>query len=573
MSKDFPASVVLENIERCYVFCIKTQDGYELTWQVHRTYDEQLASYLVIGKYADYHKLLDHYIQLETMIEHMPCNVYWMDNDLTHIGCNQNVLDMLNLSKEKYVGSTYEELSQWARWPEGLATSFKSDDIEVMRSGNPKLNVEEPLFNDAEGKPLYLLTSRVPLCDVAGKIVGVAGISTDITQQKEALHAAESARQRQADFIANMSHDIKTPITGMLGLLQSINQMTDDTEIKRLVKMFATTTTSLLSLLDDSIDAIKIRTGQLKLSLSPFNLYELVNKNIRLIQPSAENKNIRVNFDYDVNLPHCFVGDKNFINRILLNLIGNAIKFTSEGSVLISVHQLTVIDRKYTCQISVKDTGIGIPLEKQEVIFAEFTRLEPTYKSEYEGHGIGLYTVKNFVNQMGGTIDVESEVGKGSEFKVVLTLDLASDQTISDQVTDFLAISHSNKQQVEQRGRFLVVEDNKLASGMVKGTLSHLGIQADIVETGCDALALIKQVQYDAVLMDIGLPDMDGFEVTQMIRQLADPKKSQIKVIGLSGHADKTHRHLCLKAGMNDMISKPLSAAVAKEVVDACVGQ
>lgn len=564
----------LKNISDVFIYCTETKEGHELTWQIHKLNSSLTVGYFVIGKYAQYRNILNKYLQLETMINHMPCNVYWMDKDLTHIGCNQNVLDMLDLKKDKYIGSTYEELSDWANWPEGLGDSFKGDDKEVLATGEPKLNVEEPAFKDANGRNIYLLTSRVALRDTSGTVVGVAGISTDITQLKEALKNSELAQRKQADFISNMSHDIKTPITGMIGLLQQMYEQSNDEKFKILVKELVETTASLLSLLHDSIEAIKIRTGKFKFTPTSFDFHQLVEDSCRLIKPSLLLKKLDFTFCYPKDCPDCFIGDRNLINRILVNLLGNAVKFTEKGRISLSVKVLERSADNYILEIRVSDSGVGIPREKTVLIFEEFTRLEPSHEGKYEGHGIGLFTVKNYIEKMNGTIRVRSIEGKGSSFAITLPLKVSKEQNIPNTYVDYLEVKKKITSNSERKEKVsvLLVEDTKTAGFMVKNMLEKYGAVVDWVETGKSALDSFKKKPYHIVLLDIGLPDMDGLTVAETIRHLPDKAGVSVTIIGLSAHAEKTHFKKCMKAGMDSMISKPLSPDQAQEIATQLPG-
>jgi two-component system aerobic respiration control sensor histidine kinase ArcB len=552
-----------------YRFNSESKEGYQLSWEIHAIpQGDKSVVYLLIGKYALYPQLLNNYLQLMTMIEHMPCNVYWMDKNLKHIGCNQNILKMINVSKEQYIGSTYDDLSKWGKWPEGLADSFKGDDLEVLRTGKPKLNVEEPGFINLYGRMVYHLTSRVPLFDTSGRVVGVAGISTDITSIKDALQSAEASRQRQADFIANMSHDIKTPITGIIGLLREMHRESVSASQKRLIESIVDTTSELLSLLNDGIEAIQIRSGKLRLSNAPFNFRQLIEKNERLVRPGVLLKNLSIDCDYPKTVPDCFVADENFLNRILVNLLGNAVKFTVAGRISIKVRAKELTKETYLLEIAVSDTGIGIPDDKKEAIFEEFTRLNPSHLGKYDGHGLGLYTVKNYLQEIGGTITVDSQLGMGSTFTVTVPVGHSEDQSIQSEKVDFLSDEKISEEWSGGKLSVLLVEDNPMAANMAQGLLLKLGAQVVCAKNGEKAIAAVKAHSFDLIFMDIGLPDMDGLEATRQIRAYTQSKQPNLCIMGLSGHADKTHKQLCIDAGMDDMMSKPLLPKDAKVTLE-----
>lgn len=551
----------------------------EFSWVVHKVSASD-TSYLLIGKFSSYRKILNKYLSLEVMLEHMPCNVYWMDKELTHLGCNQNVLDMCGISREQYNGSTYEEISEWANWPDGLASSFKSDDIQVLTTGQPKLNVQEPAFKASDGSDLYLLTSRVPLRDSSGDIVGVGGISTDITEfvltrkkMEASIKALNTANKAKSEFMRNMGHDIRTPITGMIALIQHLYTSAPTQYIKKNAKELMDTTAELLHLLNEILEVTKLESGQYESLNEIFNLRSLVQSNERLIKPMLKTKNLNFKLLIDKNLPHCFFGQKNFINRILLNTLGNAIKFTKKGTVTLELKLLKEEDNNASICISISDTGIGIPKNKIDIIFNNFSRLTPSYENEFDGHGLGLYIVKKYVDQMGGTVTVDSQEGKGTTINIMLSLAISSDKQALENPTEFLTDyvseettvpdSLEGSADVSSIINVLVVEDSPLAGMMVVNLLESLGCKCSIVESGTDALRSVRKFKYDLIVLDIGLPDMEGTLVAQKLREM----KIASPIIGLSGHAEKEYKVKCIDSGMNNMYTKPLSPLKGEEII------
>jgi len=312
-----------------------------------------------------------------------------------------------------------------------------------------------------------------------------------------------------------------------------------------------------------------------------------------------------VNYQSDI---YCFVGMQRFLGRILLNLLANAVKFTEKGTVGISVFTTRKEEDQCELEIRISDTGIGIPDDKREFIFEHFSRLTPSYKGTYKGYGLGLYTVKNYVGAMGGTIEVESELGKGSTFIVKLPLaeapgdacvvtaekQFSLGEASIDPVTFHGGGAYSKaskKKDTKKKGtsahvaskattskdntatRILIVEDNPLAAKMAAAKFESLHCVVDVAETGEEGVNRVKENHYHAIMMDIGLPDTDGLTVTRQIRTLDDQTRSAIPIIALSGHVGESHKAGCIEAGMNGVTSKPLSDEEAQFVLSKFVNK
>lgn len=587
---DFSADIEFLSRGNTQVVRTSTAHGQAFSWIIQQINTESASYFLLIGKFPSYREICNKYLQLETILEHMPCNVYWMDKDLTHLWCNQNVLKMCGVTKGQYVGSTYEDISKWANWPEGLSNSFKKDDLEVLTTGKSKLNVLEKSFITAEGHEVYLLTSRVPLKDNNGDIIGVGGISTDITElmqskrkMEEMIQALDQANKAKSSFMANMSHDIRTPITGMIALIQKLYNTAPDTSFQENAKTLMDTTSELLSLLNDILETVKIESGDTKNKEVAFNLKDLLDKNRCIVQPLIEAKNLKLLVEFSQDCPNCFIGNKIFIKRILLNMIGNAIKFTEQGGIFIKIEVFKIKGKKITLKMIIKDTGIGMPEDKKKVIFEKFEKLSHSHEGKYDGHGLGLFIVKSYLNLMRGSVEVDSEVGKGSTFSFLLPFRIAPDQHLHEEKIEYIVESDKyffKDQPTEERprslapltSRILVVEDSPLAAIMVTELLTTLGVNVVLSESGEDAIKQVEKTNFDLVFMDIGLPNIDGLEATKIIRASNNlPYAKKMPIIGLSAHTAGEYKVQCIEAGMNAMISKPLSPACAKDILSQYV--
>ncbi|MBA4260197.1 MAG: hybrid sensor histidine kinase/response regulator, partial [Chitinophaga sp.] len=336
----------------------------ELIWSIEIIPFEQFKFYVIKTTNFTQKKHKEAIHNLETLIENMPCNVYWMDKNCLMVGCNQNVLNMLQMRKNDFIGKSYEELSTLCRWPEGLALKLKNDDLTVLNTGNPILDVEDPPIPNQNGSFFYFLTSRVPLYSQNGEIIGVAGISTDISALKHAQKQAEAANLAKTEFIANMSHDIRTPLTGVIGLSEILEQSLQHPEEKEKAHLLHGSGEELLHMLNDILD--DIRAGNLRetdLNNHAFDLHQCIANLIRLESPATRLKGLALKTDITPAVPRYIHSDRNKIHRILLNLMGNAIKFTQSGCITLGVDCLHCDDKEAHLKFSVSDTGIGIPEE------------------------------------------------------------------------------------------------------------------------------------------------------------------------------------------------------------------
>lgn len=402
LSLDFSLDSCLLSREKTQIIRTQTKQGHPFSWIIHRVFSDKEVNYLLIGRFPSYKEIFNKYLQLETMLEHMPCNVYWMDKELTHLGCNQNVLKMCGVKKNQYVGSTYEDIAKWANWPEGLADSFKGDDLLVLKTGAPTLNVLEKPFLTAQGNVVHLLTSRVPLRDPNGEIIGVGGISTDIsdiTDLVKSKEKAEAANRSKTEFLANMSHDVKTPLQGVVGMAQLLACNPDvPVNIREQAETIYACGLQVVSFFDSCLELSKIEMSEWAMKVQFFSVRKLMDNLFALFLPTAEKKNLKLTMDCDASIPDRVEGHYDSIYRVLLNLMGNALKFTETGGVSVSVFLgEKALDEKVNIIFTVEDTGIGIPEDNYRVIFEKLSRLTPSYKGSVEGHGIGLYIVDQYV--------------------------------------------------------------------------------------------------------------------------------------------------------------------------------
>ena len=576
-------------------------------WNVSCVKNEHQEIYkiLVGNEVSELEQLKKQNDVLNYIIKKVPGYVFWKDKNSALQGCNENFARQVGFKEtEDVIGKTDRDLP----WTLEETKAFLRDDQEIMRTGKSKLNIEERQ-RQLDGHIATLLTNKVPMKDLSGNINGILGIYIDITELKEtqaalkqAKEQAELANKVKTEFIANMSHDIRTPITGMLGLTQEIIDQTQDPLIREDGELLIGATDELLQLLNEIIEIVKIESGKMMVEPESFDLAELVERNINLFRPAAQHKSLKIMAKMASGVPQYVYGYRFYLDRILLNLLSNATKFTAQGHVTVSVKgvanhsemsfnqanksatEKTSLGALITLQITIEDTGIGIPEDKYETIFEHFSRLTASYQGIYKGSGLGLYTVKRYLEAMNGKIQVESEEGKGSRFIVTLPFKVATHSDYQRQ--SVLAPGSKSMHPVEKAksepvtsitepmdvlARVLVVEDNPLATKMVAKILHEHQCAADIATTGAAALKQLNAQDYDLIFMDLGLPDISGLKVTQKIRTLSDMHRSQVPIVVLTGHVDAEKRAKCEAAGVNDMLTKPIHSLAVESMLQRFV--
>lgn len=424
---------------------------------------------------------------------------------------------------------------------------------------------------------------------------------------------SEMANQAKSEFIANMSHDIRTPMTGVTGMLEELTHLEEDinkalrhepvarqnlrdiiTNTRSYVSTAKESTDMLLGMFNDILETVQLDSGKVDATPEEFKLDEEVKKQVLLLSSTARNNKLDLIVKIAPGTPNHFFGLRRLLDRTLLNLISNALKFTSKGSVIIRVSSLSCENflpgKTAKICIVVEDTGIGIPEDKFDVIFENFSRLTPSYKGVYKGTGLGLYAVKHYVDAMSGYINIESKLGEGSKFILTIPLELSSDETslggteskgdeltlretliANDEMEPILPGASDKKDEGADSDllKILITEDNAAAAMGVKVQLRRMGYDSDHAPSGEEAIKLASSNDYVLVLMDIGLPVISGIDAARGIRSIPDEKKSQVPIVALTGHENK--KQVCRDAGMQDLIPKPASMENLAQIIEAYV--
>jgi signal transduction histidine kinase/DNA-binding response OmpR family regulator len=373
--------------------------------------------------------------------------------------------------------------------------------------------------------------------------------------------AADVANRAKSDFLANISHELRTPMNGIIGLSQLLADMSEG-EPKELASAVTNSSRNLLILLNDVLDLSKIEAGELTLERIPFDIRRTVLQAVDLLKPIASRKSVILDSNISPIIPERIMGDPARLQQIINNLIGNSIKFTEEGYVRIDVNSNKSSDGKPEIHIYVEDTGIGIPGDKQEMIFQKFTQADVSTARKYGGTGLGLSITKELVEEMGGTIGVDSIEGKGTTFFVKIPIEIA--ETGADEGT---SEDTNKKASLNLNARILVVDDHPVNLLFMRKVLKKMGFDnADEASGGKEATEMAREIEYDLIFMDCQMPDIDGFEASKIIRE-AEEYIGDIKIIAVTADAMKGAREKCLDSGMNDYISKPVDIEKLKDVL------
>ncbi len=447
----------------------------------------------------------------------------------------------------------------------------------------------ETIRTRQDGAQIDVSLAISPICDDSGRVIGASTIARDISQRKlaereleQAKKAAEETSRAKSQFLANMSHEIRTPMNGVLGMTElALNtQMTDEQrEYLQTVKQSAD---SLLTIINDILDFSKIEAGRMELDLTVFSLRNWLDEVLRPFSVRAREKGLSLDCRVEWDVPDLVVGDVGRLRQVVVNLIGNAIKFTDTGKIRVDIDKYWYDHHDVVLHFSVTDTGIGIPADKQETIFEAFTQADTSTTRNYGGTGLGLSICAQLVGLMGGKIWINSRAGHGSTFHFTAWLSVPKEKEEASALEPTLpspALSNGNGHSTSETVsplNVLVAEDNQVNQELARRLLLKSGHQAHVVSNGHEALEALESHRFDVVLMDIQMPRMDGFEATAKIREQQYPTGQRVPIVAMTAHAMQGDRQRCLQAGMDDYLSKPVDpqalAAVLRKVATQQAG-
>jgi PAS domain S-box-containing protein len=435
----------------------------------------------------------------------------------------------------------------------------------------------EAFMPNMRGCEAFLQGSATALYDSEGNITGAIESLRNITESKKAQEAlrmakddAEAAARAKSEFLANMSHEIRTPlnaIIGMTGILLDTPLEPDQRDYMEIVRSSGDV---LISVINNILDFTKIEEGKREMEKQPFELSKCIEDAMDLLTPVAAEKYINFYYHIDTGIPKRLQGDVTSISQVLINLLGNAIKFTDSGEVSVHISGESLVNGTIKLFFSVKDTGIGIPQDRMHSLFQSFSQVDMSTTRKYGGTGLGLAISKKLVQLMGGTIWAKSEVGKGSTFCFTILADAATPEQclqIQENPPEF-----DLPYDISDHLKLLIAEDNLVNQKVALLMLRKLGLRADVAANGREVLQALDRQKYDVVLMDVQMPEMDGFEATKAIRKRW--KNGLPHIIAVTAHALEGDRKRCIEAGMDDYISKPMRLGdLARALIECSMQQ
>ncbi|WP_374655823.1 ATP-binding protein [Dongia sp.] len=375
---------------------------------------------------------------------------------------------------------------------------------------------------------------------------------------RKARDVADTANRIKSEFLASMSHEIRTPMNGVIGMVHMLKNTALDADQQEKLLTLESSARGLLSILNDILDISKIEAGRLDLNMAPFSVTDLIDDLIALWRPSALSKQLELRYEIAPHVPSALYGDSARIAQVLANFLGNAVKFTHKGSILVKVDAVPQEHRYWDLEIVVCDTGIGIEKDVQSRLFQKFTQADASMTRRYGGTGLGLAICRELMQLMGGSVGVDSQPGQGSNFWMRLKLreaDTVPEATSRFRIKDQALLDHPG----DRRLRLLVAEDNLINQKVICAMLEAVGHEIELAGDGVEAVAAVQRGAFDAVLMDVQMPNMDGIMATREIRNLGGGYLT-LPIIALTANAMAGDRERYLSAGMSAYVSKPIDA-------------
>ncbi len=492
------------------------------------------------------------------LLDNFPFSVWLKDTESRFLMVNKvfaNSFDIQNT--DELVGKNDFDIS-----PADLAEKYRDDDQAVLAFRQKKYVEEEALTG---GVRKWFETYKAPVVDGSGLLLGTVGFARDITKRRNmeqmlrdknvdlkiAKSMAEEANLAKSRFLANMSHEIRTPMNAIMGMTHLVLQTHLTDKQRNYLDKIDVSATWLLGILNDILDFSKLEAGKLQLEHAEFRLETILAYLSDVTATMLESKSVILSFEPAPAVPSVMLGDSLRLGQVLLNLLSNAIKFTESGSVIVRTELLSGDEKQACVRFSVIDTGIGLSVAQQTDLFSAFTQADNSTTRNYGGTGLGLSISKDLVTAMGGELKVESRLGYGSHFYFMLTLDVQSMTT-----PELLPGKKPGRYPSLNNAYLLLVEDNLINQEFMPEILGHEGIRVDLANNGVEAIAMIRERDYSAVLMDCQMPVMDGFEATRIIR--ADPRFADLPIIAMTANVMQEDQQRCLASGMNDHIGKPI---------------
>jgi len=525
-------------------------------------------------------KACERFAEIEAIYKSAPIGLCILATDTRYLRLNERFAEINGFSIEEHIGRTVREIIP------DLADGAEELTRTVVETGEPVLDIEIKGETPAlPGVTRYWIESWLPLKDDQGRVTAINVVASEITERKraeeelrkardeleqkvqertaelvKAKEAAEASVEAKAAFMANMSHELRTPMNYVLGMTSLLLEEPITPEQKECVETIREGGNAMMALINNILDFSKAEKEKVVLELQPLSLRALVEESLDLIAPQAKKKNLNLSYTIKYGTPDTVVGDLGRLRQVLVSMLSNAVKFTDNGEVSISISSKDLGENRCQILFAVRDTGIGIPPEKMGEIFQPFSQVEMTICRKRDGLGLGLAISKRLVELMGGEIWANSTPGLGSEFCFNIETEVVSGTPARSE-----SIAKPVESLAEQYPlRILVAEDNPSNQRVLVEMLRRMGYRADCAADGRDVIEALERRSYDLIFMDVKMPEVNGIEATKEIRRRwpIGPKIIAITAYALDGDKEK-----CLEAGMDDYIAKPVQMGELSEAL------
>ncbi len=479
------------------------------------------------------------------------------------ISNTDGIVEWANDGFTRITGYTIEEII--GKTPSSLMLGPNSN-METIAYARKKQEEKEPYYIEIlnyhkSGRPFWISIVNTPVKEENELIGKHIEIVNDITEKKKTefrlVHAknmAEQSAKVKEQFLANMSHEIRTPMNSIIGFTELLMRSKLNSDQQDSVSAIRQAGENLTVIINDILDFSKIEAGKLNIEQTLFSFPEVIKTVKSLFALKAKQKNVKLIFNIDHKIPEALIGDAVRLDQVLINLVSNAMKFTSKGWIEVSAELKSIAEKRCIVQFKVEDTGIGIPKDKLDMVFHSFTQASSDTTRKYGGTGLGLTIVDQLVKLMGGTLNLKSNEGTGTLFSFTLEFEKGSEE-------DIVLINKviAPAEDVSLKGmKILLCEDNEMNQRLVDKIIrKQWNADLDIAPNGKAGFELFKKNDYSIILMDVQMPEMDGFETTRRIRNYRDKDKAQVPIMAMTADALVEERKKCFEAGMNDYLSKP----------------
>jgi len=502
--------------------------------------------------------------ELNTLLFAIPALVYFKDVNLNYVIVNKAFEEFCGLKSEEIIGRSASQV-----FIEYKSIGYDHVERQVVESGIPVYHIEEKITD--KGRNFILSTNLAPVRNSLGENIGLVGVSWDVTKQYEfqaallkAKEAAEAGTKAKSEFLANMSHEIRTPLNGIIGMSQILGKSIKDPKNHEHLDIIIASGQSLLALVNDILDFSKIEAGLLGFEESDFNFRETIREAEQVLRVKAQEKALSFVVNVNPGIPEYLKGDAYRLKQVWLNLANNAIKFTEKGKVTIDSYILEDRVDELLIMTRVKDSGIGISSDQVSRLFKSFEQLDASHSRKYGGTGLGLAISKKLVSMMQGQIGVESEPGIGSTFW--FTARLKKTTHVHKPRNNVKTI---DKETLGHKLNVLLAEDNLINQKVASFSLEQMGYSVTVAGNGRQAVEKYQSGHYDLILMDVQMPEMNGFEATREIRSIENNNSSnhRIPIIALTANAMKGDMEKCIASGMDAYLSKPFQQKDLHELI------